>query len=74
MVNHPWSLPTPTLQSDLIRMSTPCAIQREARLRPGETFRGKDQFADAQVLPKWLIPADRRGWRRVVQNFTPSWV
>ena len=30
-------------------------------------------FSSTQGLPKWLIPADRRGWRRIVQNFTPSW-
>lgn len=28
---------------------------------------------NSQPLPKWLIPKDRRGWRRGVQNFTPSW-
>ncbi|KAL5120048.1 Plasma membrane sulfite pump involved in sulfite metabolism [Pleosporales sp. CAS-2024a] len=33
----------------------------------------KDSCPNAQPLPKWLISADRRGWRRVVQNFTPSW-
>ena len=27
-----------------------------------------------RTLPAWLIPAERRGWRRLVQNFTPSWV
>ena len=29
--------------------------------------------SSAEELPDWLIPADRQGWRRVVQNFTPSW-
>lgn len=28
---------------------------------------------NAQPLPKWLIQNRRGGWRRVVQNFTPSW-
>jgi C4-dicarboxylate transporter/malic acid transport protein len=29
--------------------------------------------SSTKELPSWLIPADRQGWRRVVQNFTPSW-
>jgi hypothetical protein len=28
---------------------------------------------EAPPVPRWLAKG-RRGWRRVVQNFTPSWV
>lgn len=45
-----------------LRQLTPCQIRRQMEL------------SNTEALPKWLIPADRRGWRRIVQNFTPSWV
>ena len=41
---------------------TPCQIRQ------------KMAQSGTEELPDWLIPADRQGWRRVVQNFTPSWV
>ncbi|KAF2658868.1 C4-dicarboxylate transporter/malic acid transport protein-like protein [Lophiostoma macrostomum CBS 122681] len=34
---------------------------------------GKQAYHIDQPLPKWLIRPDREGWRRAVQNFTPSW-
>ena len=37
-------------------------------------LRQKMAQSGTEELPDWLIPADRQGWRRVVQNFTPSWV
>lgn len=45
-----------------LRQLTPCQLRKQAA------------YLDSQSLPKWLIPADQRGWRRIVQNFTPSWV
>lgn len=44
------------------RQLTPCQLRQQMGC------------SNTDSLPKWLIPADRRGWRRVVQNFTPSWV
>jgi hypothetical protein len=44
------------------RQLTPCQLRQQMAC------------TSADGLPKWLIPADRRGWRRIVQNFTPSWV
>jgi hypothetical protein len=35
---------------------------------------GERPYTDDQSLPKWLIPADRKGFQRLVQNFTPAWV
>ncbi|OAG23132.1 hypothetical protein CC77DRAFT_983873, partial [Alternaria alternata] len=55
-------------------MSAPCAIQHGARITPTDLCSGQAALSDGQALPRWLIPADRRGWRRIVQNFTPAWV
>ncbi|KAH9877945.1 hypothetical protein J1614_003162 [Plenodomus biglobosus] len=60
-------------------MRTPCS--RRAVPRPQGSDSGtevsiqKEATPDenGQPLPKWLISSERRGWRRVVQNFTPSW-
>jgi hypothetical protein len=50
-------------------MSTPCSQQTNLC-----GTNGYSSCPNAQPLPKWLISSDRRGWRRLVQNFTPSWV
>ncbi|KAH3913217.1 hypothetical protein HBI56_086310 [Parastagonospora nodorum] len=53
-------------------MSTPCTQRQTACLNSSNAVEDTDLLS-AQPLPKWLISADRRGWRRLVQNFTPSW-
>lgn len=60
---------------------TTCSLSRggqeqnttEADLQP-VCNSSKKACEGSEGLPKWLIPSDRRGWRKIVQNFTPAWV
>ncbi|KAF1971063.1 C4-dicarboxylate transporter/malic acid transport protein-like protein [Bimuria novae-zelandiae CBS 107.79] len=52
-------------------MTTTCLTDPEcaqSRSRPGHSAP-----SDGRGLPKWLIQNRRGGWRRIAQNFAPSW-
>lgn len=69
-------------------MATPCLTARQSTPQTGmpnsstscnANATGNDEDArvpcpNSQQLPKWLIQGRRGGWRRMAQNFTPSWV
>lgn len=72
---------TPFFPKDFLKkMSTPCSRRTIPRPQCSDTPANTTVQREARAsekepaLPKWLISSERRGWRRVVQNFTPSWV
>ncbi|CAE7021177.1 sulfite transporter ssu1 [Pyrenophora teres f. teres] len=59
-------------------MSTACPISQNISCQSAGTAaptscHTENPCATNRPLPKWLIPANQRNWRRAVQNFTPSW-